>query len=236
MTIITFDIETLPTNDTVLIERLGALIKAPATHKKKETIDKWHEENGADALAKIVAETSFSGLYGRIACLAWMVDDEEVLATDAADTEAQAIRKFYDFIQDYSRFGNSDLTFCGHDIARFDLPFLKHRSIILGIKPPPAIYKAMHAKPWDSCIADTKVMWTADQWGHGSMDKLCYALGIPGKGDFDGSMVAETWPSDPEKVIEYCKDDVLRTRKIYKRLTFSETKHGNGTKGRDAER
>jgi hypothetical protein len=94
----------------------------------------------------------------------------------------------------------------------------------------------MHAKPWDSCIADTKLMWTADKWEHGSMDKLCYALGIPGKGDFNGSMVAETWPSDPEKVIEYCKDDVLRTRKIYKRLTFSETKHGNGTKGRDAER
>ena len=64
------------------------------------------------------------------------------------------------------------------------------------------------------------LMWSSDQHKRGSMDRICRALGIPGKGDFDGSMVATTWPVDPEKVIAYCKDDVERTRQMYKRLTF----------------
>ena len=78
----------------------------------------------------------------------------------------------------------------------------------------------MSAKPWDACIADTLLMWSGDPHKRGSMDKLCKVLGIPGKGDFDGSMVASTWPTDPQKVISYCEDDVIRTRSIYQRLTF----------------
>jgi hypothetical protein len=35
-------------------------------------------------------------------------------------------------------------------------------------------------------------------------------------------MVASTWPVDRQKVIDYCMDDVRRTREIYKRITFSE--------------
>ena len=64
-------------------------------------------------------------------------------------------------------------------------------------------------------------MWSSDSQKRVSMDKLCRALGIPGKGDFDGSMVASTWPTDPEKVIAYCKEDVERTRQIFNRLTWS---------------
>ena len=64
-------------------------------------------------------------------------------------------------------------------------------------------------------------MWSADPQKRVSMDKLCKALGIEGKGDFDGSMVAKTWETDKQKVIDYCKDDVSRTRQIYKCLTWS---------------
>jgi len=54
------------------------------------------------------------------------------------------------------------------------------------------------------------------------MDRLCKVLGIDGKGNFDGSMVADEWTNgSKEKVISYCCDDVARTRAIYKRLTFT---------------
>ena len=33
---------------------------------------------------------------------------------------------------------------------------------------------------------------------------------------------AETWPKDPQKVIDYCIDDVYRAREVYKRLTFNQ--------------
>ena len=214
---ITFDIEILPTNDPKIIAELAKTITAPATHKKQETIDKWMEENAASALNDLVAKTSFDGLYGRIACIAWAVDDGEIHATGSDDSEREVIEKFYDYIS----FDIIAASFCGHNLHAFDLPFLKHRSIILGIQPPSMLLNAMGAKPWGSEVSDTMLMWSQDKQKKVSMDKLCRVLGIDGKGDFDGSMVAETWLTDPQKVIDYCVDDVRRTREIYKRLTFT---------------
>jgi hypothetical protein len=219
--ILTFDIETLPTDDESVIAEFEKGIKPPATHKKQETIDAWMIENKESALKELVSKTSFDGMYGRIACIAWSIDDEPVFSSNADYTEARAIKALYDFIETRGEVRNNNLVFCGHNIAGFDLPFLKHRSIILGIKPPKSLLQAMNAKPWDSCIADTMLMWSSDPHKRGSMDRICKALGIQGKEGFDGSMVAETWPIYPQKVIEYCKDDVRRTRSIYKRITFA---------------
>ena len=170
---------------------------------------------------------SFDGIYGSIACAAWAFDDAPVQSSEATDPEIDVLHKLYCAVEDYMSVhyhGGSTskvLTVVGHNIAGFDLPFLKHRSIILNMEPPASIMAAMKAKPWDSCVGDTMLMWSADREKRVSMDKLCRAFGIDGKGNFDGSMVASTWPVDPQKVIDYCKDDVIRTRLIYKRLTFS---------------
>jgi 3'-5' exonuclease len=216
--ILTLDIETLPTTDPEVIDAIAATIRPPANYSKPDTIAKWMDENYAQALKDAVAKTSFDGLYSSIACIAVAFGDDEVLAfdTNRSGSEAMMIDDFYCHIM-----SESVDVFCGHNIAGFDLPFLKHRSIINGIKPPLALLKAMRARPWDDYIADTMLMWSAERDKRVSMDKLCKALGIPGKGDFDGSMVADTWPTDPQKVIEYCKDDVRRTREIYKRLTWA---------------
>lgn len=222
-----FDVETLPTIDADLIRELAAQVKPPANYSKPDTIAKWHEENGAQALADIVSKTSFDGLYGRIACIAWAFGDGEVFCTGHDLSESDVIRTFYAKIESEIELAYHDgrtsqpLTVCGHNLAGFDLPFLKARSIILGIKPPPAIWRAMKAKPWDECIADTMLMWNSDSQKRVSMDKLCRVLGIKGKDGFDGSMVAATWPADPQKVCDYCKDDVSRTREIFNRITFS---------------
>jgi hypothetical protein len=216
--ILTFDAETLPTDDESVIAELEKGIKPPATHKKQETIDAWMLENKESALKELVSKTSFDGMYGRVACIAWSIDDEPIFASGAEYSEVEAIKLFYAFIENEC---HDSVKFCGHNLAGFDLPFLKHRSIILGIKPPKSLLQAMNAKPWDSCIADTMLMWSSDPHKRGSMDRICKALGIQGKDGFDGSMVAETWPVDPQKVISYCRDDVRRTRNIYKRITFA---------------
>ena len=212
---ITFDLETLPTDNPEIIAELEKTIQAPGQYKKPESIAEWMEANKETALRELVAKTSFDGIYGRIACIAWS-DDAGIFASSPEHSELEAIELFYAFIENYG-----EEKFCGHNLAGFDLPFLKHRSIILSIKPPKALLNAMNAKPWDNCIADTMLMWNPNRDKYASMDKLCRAFGISGKGDFDGSMVAETWPKDPQKVIDYCKDDVRRTIQIYKRITFS---------------
>jgi len=224
---LTFDIETLPCDDPATIAEIAKGIKPPGTIKLPASIEKWHEENGAQALIDAVSKTSFDGLYGRIACVSYAFDDEEPHTVHSMNGEAEMLKEFYDVTFAHIAFGthsshkDSSLTCCGHNITGFDLPFLKARSIILGVKPPAVMLKAMNAKPWDSCIADTMLMWSSDSQKRASMDKLCKAFGIAGKGDFDGSMVAEMWTVDPQKVIDYCEDDVRRTRAIYKRITFA---------------
>ncbi len=225
---LTFDIETLPTTDAEVIASLAETVKAPGTLKKPESIAAWMEENRESAAAELVAKTSFDGLYGSIACICYQFDDGEVFSVDCntSGDENTMLEHFYSHVFDmvcteyHGGIASQNLTVCGHNIAGFDLPFLKHRSIILGVKPPVALLKAMNAKPWDTCIADTMLMWSSDSQKRASMDKLCKAFGLEGKGDFDGSMVAETWPVDHQKVIDYCKDDVRRTRAMYKRMTF----------------
>jgi len=214
---ITFDIETLPTDDAEVIDALKATITAPGQYKKPESIAEWLTANLESELKEKVAKTSFDGMYGRVACIAFSDSDDVVFASGSEHSEGDAIQLFYDFVASNAQ--SSD-KFCGHNLAGFDLPFLKHRSIILRIKPPKDLMRAMNAKPWDDCIADTMLMWSPDREKRASMDKLCKAFGIAGKGDFDGSMVAETWPIDPQKVIDYCKDDVRRTIQIFNRITF----------------
>ena len=214
---IIFDTETLPCNDESVISELEKTISPPGNIKKAESIKTWMDENKESSLLDLLAKTSFDGLYGRVACIAWASDDGEIHSTTPDDSEADAIESFFDYVA-----FDCSPSFCGHNLHGFDLTFLKHRSIILGIRPPKSLLAAMNSKPWDDCIQDTMLMWNQDKQKRVSMDKLCRALGIAGKGDFDGSMVAKTWPIDPQKVIDYCIDDVERTRQIYKRLTFNK--------------
>lgn len=221
------DIETLPCTDPAVIADLESTIKAPATYKKPESIAEWMKENKEAALKELVAKTSFSGLHGRIACICYAFDDNPYVFSASDDDEKVLLENFYSHIYDKTSTAahhgvvEGGATFVGHNIVGFDLPFIKHRSIILGIKPPLCIRKAFDAKPWGSEVADTMLLWSSDREKRASMDKLCKAFGLAGKGDFDGSMVADTWPVDRQKVIDYCADDVCRTREMYKRITFS---------------
>lgn len=232
---IVFDIETLPTIDADVIAEFQAeadkekeSIKAPSNYKDEAKIAEYIASKQAEidaGVADKVAKTSFNGLYGRIACISWSIDGGEPFATEATDSEQKAIERFYSAIVEATKRSRHDgeyavnASFIGHNVCGFDLPFLKHRSIILEIPPPAQIIKAFDDK-WGKEVKDTMLLWSSDPHKRGSMDRLCKAFGFPGKGDFDGSMVAETWPVDPQKVIDYCKDDVIRTWKMYQRITF----------------
>ena len=210
-----FDIETLPTTDKKVIERIAASIKPPAKYTKKESIDTWMAENYELELKEKIHATGMQAAYGSVACIGW----SHRIGIDCVGmnmTESQCIRYFYDAIEDHD-------TFSGHNIAGFDLKFLKQRSMILGIKPPKNILKAMNAKPWDDCIKDIMLMWDLDKNKMASLDMMCWWFGVKhGMPDMDGSMVAETWPVDPQKVIDYCISDVKAEREIYYKMMFEE--------------
>ncbi len=210
---LTFDIETLPTTDKQVIERIASTIRPPGNIKKKESIDVWMAENYEQALKDEIHKTGLNGAYGSVACIAFATNGK-IHNTTLDLNETQCIKSFYEYIEDYE-------VFSGHNIVGFDLKFLKHRSMILGIKPPKNILKAMNAKPWDDCIKDIMLMWDPDKNKMTSLDLMCWLFGVEHEHEgIDGSMVAEIWETDPQKVIDYCISDVKATREIYYKMMF----------------
>ena len=105
--------------------------------------------------------------------------------------------------------------FIGHYVGEFDLRFILCRAIVLGVKLPAGTAFPRDIKPWSDSIFDTMTAWAGNK-GKSSLDNLCKALGINGKGGFDGSMVADAWANGEYATIAaYCMDDVKRVRSIF---------------------
>ncbi len=207
------DIETIPAQSEAALEKALANVKAPGTLKKQESIDAWLEENREAAAREAVAKTSFDPAQGHICTISWAIDDEEPMVAHAetVDQEADVLRAFFNSLR-----ANHNYTFIGHYIGGFDLRFILCRAVVLGIKIPREIPR--DPKPWDNKLFDTMTAWAGAR-GTISMDNLAAALGLEGKGDFDGSMVAEAWTNgEHQRIADYCVADVEATRAIYNRF------------------
>ena len=68
-----FDIETIPTTNQAITDKIRAEISAPANYTKPESIAKWFEENAESAYQEKYRKTALDGLYGEIISIAWAV-------------------------------------------------------------------------------------------------------------------------------------------------------------------
>lgn len=232
------DIETIPAQRedvrNFFAEKIGketaealADVKAPSNYKDETKIAEYiasrtkellnGEEEAIDSKLK---ETSFDGSFGQIVCIGWAWNDLEITTQHVESLalleEAIVLNRFFKDVLAVGQRGRIQIV--GHNVAAFDLRFIKQRAIVHGIRPPAAI--PFDAKPWDETIFDTMLQWGGLKAG-GSMDKLCLALGIPGKGGISG---ADVWPMAQagkfQEIADYCAGDVERTRSIHRRMTF----------------
>lgn len=209
------DCETIPNQSPEYRAKVREGIKPPAQFKKQDSIDAWMAENAESATDEIVAKTSFDPAYGHIACIGWAVGDEEArsMSNKTTDEEATSLEAFFDAAKDAS--GVHMVKWIGHYISGFDLRFLLNRAIVLGVKLPSSMILPRDIKPWSDQVFDTMTAWAGAK-GTISQDNLAKALGLAGKGDFDGSMVAEAWAKgEHDKIAAYCRDDVETVRAIY---------------------
>lgn len=207
------DIETIPCQSAAYLDKLRAEVTAPAQYKKPDSILEWLAENRETAAMDQLTKTSFDPARGHICTIAWAHDDGNILGLHAetVDQEASLLRGFFSTLSEFSRH-----EFIGHYIGGFDLRFILCRAVVLGIKIPKCIPR--DPKPWDKTVFDTMTAWAGAR-GTISMNNLAEALGMDGKGDFDGSMVADAWAKGQhEAILEYCKQDVARTREIHRRF------------------
>jgi predicted PolB exonuclease-like 3'-5' exonuclease len=221
------DIETIPSQKPGVLEEIRKNIKHPGNISKPETIEKWYAENADNAAQEEWRKQSFDGLYGEIISIAWAFDDEspEVLYREQGEEESKLLNVFFKEIKHLliSLDGKPEVIsqWIGHYISGFDLRFLWQRCVVNGVRPTVNI--PYDAKPWDDKIFDTKVAWSGSgQYsGKSSLDALCKAFGFEGKGDIDGSKVFDYWLAGRyAEIAEYNKQDVIKCRQLYKKMTF----------------
>ena len=218
---ITLDIETIPTQRDDVKQYIASKVTHPGNISKAETIAKWNEESRPVAIVEAVEKTSFDGAFGQVVCVGIAIGDAEPVSI-ASLTERELLLDVNDVLEAVKPSDYLMTSIVGHNVSAFDLRFLLQRFIVNQIKPHVLIARAAQAKPWESeKVYDTMIQFA----GVGktiSLDRLCLALGIPGKGDITG---ADVWPmvqaGKLDEVADYCADDVRKTRNVFKRMTFT---------------
>ena len=197
--------------DTATVPPARRHVAEPCARKHFDADD---VEKAAQAATKDLEKTSLSGLFGELAVISWANDDEEpctlVRNFHRADGEREMLQAFAECDVEGD-------TIVAHN-AEFDRSMIRQRAIVLGVALP-RVYSSIDVKPWESRWRCTMAMWTDDRRGRVSLDDLCLAFGLPGKGGVDGSMVAGMVRSGRiDEVAAYCADDVRRVRAIYQRM------------------
>lgn len=228
MTNIFIDIESIPEQpEEEAKAEIAKTIQAPGTMKKQETIDDWHSGAGKYAGVKDAAiemayrKTALDGSSGQIVSYVFHCNNEFKLCHRdyKKDSEREILINMFEEISDSIRNHGSTtpVFFIGHNVA-WDLKFLWHRAVILGVKPDFELpFSGRHGKDF----FDNMQAW-AGYNNRISQDNLCKALGIEGKpDDINGSQVWDfVKRGDIERVAEYNVDDVKKCIQIYNRINF----------------
>lgn len=215
MIALSLDIETVVIESEEARDEIAAGITPPASMSKPETLAQWTETRKPQLVEEAFARGGLSPVTGKIICIGLVSSTHEQIF--ASDDEHEVIRLAYEFIQSLGE----PITLVGHAIQGFDLPFLRCRSIVHGLRPPLAVAKAWKSKPWDGAVGDTMVMWNPDRDKRISLDKLCRLLGIPSpKADgINGSDVYGLYKAGEwQQIGDYCLRDCRAALEAYKRI------------------
>ncbi|MFT2211472.1 hypothetical protein ACLJYM_06255 [Rhizobium giardinii] len=213
------DIETIPAQSDDIKARIAANIKPPAAMKKADTIATWEKEQKAAAVEEAISKTGLNAAFGHICCIGWAVGDEDPQSYSMVDfstaEEADMIEHFFDAISREADTRRS-IVVVGHNVTGFDIRFIWQRCIALGIRVP--AWMPRDPKPWDSNVFDTMTAWAGAR-DTISMDNLSAALGLPGKGEIDGSMIGQMFADGRHaEIADYCRADIERTRAIHRKM------------------
>ncbi|MCL4295746.1 MAG: hypothetical protein KJ077_08465 [Anaerolineae bacterium] len=100
----------------------------------------------------------------------------------------------------------------GYNLLDFDLRVLLVRSALLGIEPT----RVFDLKPWGKdCIDLMKARFPMGKAMKLKQLARLYGLPVPVE-DVDGSMIAELIETNPAKVAQYVRSDIVVTRALYR--------------------
>lgn len=208
--VITIDIETLPA-----VEKTNLEAFSPESNK--------HQDN--------YLKTALNGDFGKILCIGYVDEDTkgnlkyDALGWDKDNNrfyndEKRLLIEFWELLRNFQT--KTD-RIVGHNIFDFDLKFIYKRSVINRVRPT---IEFSFARYQSRPIFDTMSEW--EKWSYGakpSLDSLAKIIGLPSSKEngVDGSKIFELYTANQHKLIyDYCLQDAILTRNIYKRMVFAE--------------
>ena len=163
--------------------------------------------------------------FGRVVCISFgkikWVDGEPVaqIVSYSGEDEEDILRQAFKVI---GGLGKTGAKLTGHNVKRFDVPYLCKRAFILGVETPTPL-QVWDKKPWETSIIDTSELWSFGAWQEGftSLDLLATILGVDSpKDDIKGDQVHENyWAGNIERIKEYCQKDVITLIQIALKLS-----------------
>ena len=218
---IVIDVETVPA-DTFMCGEVMAAIKPPANISKPQTIKKWWDEKGEQARTEAVHALGLNPLWGKIVCVCFKLNDNPVRGF--MGSEHTILTALSAALEE-----ELDPTSCpvqarwvGHNLHAFDLPFLRYRYMLHGLKLPVTFPKAS-VRPWDTqTIFDTRVCLSGGKPTGMSLDHVRRSLGIPSSmPEVNGSQVWDMYERGQfAEIIDYCMDDVNITSELFEKLRW----------------
>lgn len=186
---------------------------------------KWNVEE-AEAPKAFFDKAGILAEFGKIVCISMGCFVEKdgqwklVIRSFASDDEKELLGAFCNSIHKFSKHHN-DVTFVGHNIKEFDLPYISRRMIIHGMCLPNCL-KTHGKKPWEVPHIDTMQLWSfGDYKSYTKLSLLAEVLGIPTpKDDISGEDVTRVYWTERNlpRIVTYCQKDVETTAKVYLRL------------------
>jgi len=175
---------------------------------------RFHERGKKDEeLRDAFERTSTDGTWGRILCIAYALGDSPVEVLYEEDVNEKKV------LEDFWKIAKKAKMLVGHKILESDIPFLRKRSIIHGVRVP----FRFDVEPG----RDRRLFDTAHEWGMGKrytgLEDLALALGLENpKENMHGSQVPKYFRQGRiDEIIEYCKGDVEAVRGIYGKIVNS---------------
>lgn len=214
------DIESIPATEAEIIAEIEASITPPGNISKAETIAAWEAEKKPALVKDAVSKTALDGARGKVCCIGWAWNEGEATSVAGLESnEAWTLEQAFSLINQSNPEGYERPVVVGHFVAGFDIRFLWQRAFVLGVKMP--AWFPRDPKPWSQEVHDTMAMWAGAK-GSISLDNLCKALGVPGKGNVTGADVAGMFErGEHEAIAAYCEADVERVRQVHRKMLYS---------------
>lgn len=218
-----FDVETA--GSVSEYDKLTEPMQALWSHRCEylRSLDKHPENSKMSDSELFLQKSALQAEFGRVVCVSlgrvkFSLEDfappsVQIVSYSGVD-EYQVLTSVFKVMNAMTKKG---MKLFGHNVKRFDVPYLCKRAFINSLEPPVPL-QVWDKKPWEIGITDSSELWSFGAWQEGftSLELLCTVLGLASpKDEMRGDEVHRNfYEGKIEDIKKYCQKDVISTIRV----------------------